>query len=385
MAYRILALTFLIFASAELFAITVACEGVAVVESTQEFARETALSNSNESCVRNALFKIYGEETVKNNEWRLRKIYGQAQSFIISSKVVSEELRPELNSYMVNVEATVNESDVKSYVTENGIALVGEKVRTVLPLIVERTSLDGEGAFWWGVTGKFEPKKTFSDIEKALATYLSQGNFILIDPFESQLFSQVPESYRYMNMKLKELADIGRIFGAGMVATGYIWTGCKKETGASKTVCETTLSVQMVSTETSKITAAKRTTEKWSADSGGEARTVSRARACKIVAESIVFQLSKGWDKRVSSNFKVTVKGIKSYDLYSRVKKCLIGSQVPGLYSVVERYQGRGLLVLEGERRSDTNIIRGAIESKCFSDMGSEVIVIDANAVEVKI
>ncbi len=385
MAYRLLALAFILLLHFDVFATTVECDGASVVDITQEIARETALKNSNESCVRNTLFKIYGEDTVKNNEWRLKKIYGEAQSFITSSKIISEELRPELNSYMVTVEATVNENDIKNYMTENGIALVSEKVKTVLPLIVERTSIDGEGEFWWGTSGKFTPKKTFSDIEKALAMYLSQGNFILMNPFESQINVQVPESYRYMDMKLNELADFGKLFGAGLVASGYVWTDCKKETSAGKTACETTLSVQIISTETLKITAAKRTTEKWSTEKKEEAQTISRARACKVVAENLVYQLSKKWDKRASSNFRISVSGVKNYAQYSKIRNCLLGSQINGLYGVVERYQSRGLFVFEGERRSDTNIIQNSIESKCFSDLGADISTSGADMIEIKI
>ena len=385
MAYRFLALVFILLLSFDIFAITVECGGTAVVESTQEMAREVALKNSNESCVRNTLFKMYGEDTVKNNEGRLKKIYGKAQSFITSSNIVSEELRPELNSYMVAVEATVNENDIKSYITENGIALVGEKVKTVLPLIVERTSADGEGEFWWNASGRFTPKKTFSDIEKALAMYLAQGNFILMNPFENQMSAQVPESYRYMEMKLNELANFGKLFGAGLVASGYVWTDCKKETSAGKIACETTLSVQIISTETLKISAAKRTTEKWSAEKKEEAKTVSRARACKVVAESLVYQLSNKWDKRASTNFRISISGVKNYVQYSKIKSCLLGSQIQGLYSIVERYQSRGLFVFEGERRSDTSIIQSSLESKCFADADAEFAVVGSDIIEVKI
>ena len=385
MVRRLLIFSFLFLIGTPVFAITVACDGTALVESTQDFARETALSNANESCVRNALFKIYGEETVKNNEWRLRKIYTDSSTFITSSRIISEEFRPDLNSYIVNMEASVNEADIKNYITENGIVMASEKAKTVLPLIVERTNSSGDGEYWWGSSGKFAPKKTFSDVEKALAVYLAQGNFILMDPFEDQISGQIPESYRYMEMKLNELSELGRLFGAGLVASGYIWTDCKRPNSAAKTLCETTLSIQMISTETSKISAAKRATEKGTADNPQEAKTISRARACKLVADSLVYQLSKKWDKRLSNNFKVSIRGIRTYGLYSKIKKCILGSQIPGLYSVVERYQSRGLFVFEGERRSDVNIILNSLESNCFSEMGTEVTTANTEMIEIKI
>jgi hypothetical protein len=371
--------------STEIFAVNVICNGVGLIETSQELARQTAINNSSVSCIRNLLSNLYGEENISNNEFRLNKVYSEADSFISSTRIVSEGFDPDINSYVVNVEAVVNENDLKGYLTENGIVLMTEQTQKVLPLIVERNSSEGEGTFWWGTVGKFEPKKNFSDIEKALASYLSNSNFILIDPFETELSARVPDSYRYMEMKLNELSELGKIFGAAMVASGYVWTVCKRENNASKHTCETTLSVQMVSVQTSKILAAKRTTEKWTAEKEDEARTVSRARACKIVSESLIYQLSKKWDKRNSTNFKVYIKGVRTPSTYSKLRKCMLGNQIAGLYNVVDRYHARGLLVMEGERRSSVNAIESSLVSKCFNDIDYELIQTKQEMIEFRI
>ncbi len=378
MAYRFLIWCSALIISTNLFAVNVICNGLGL-------DRQTALSNSSVSCVRNLLSNLYGEENIRNNEFRLSKVYSEADSFISSTRIVSEGFDPEVNSYTVNIEAVVNENDLRNYLTENGIVLMTEQTQKVLPLIVERNSSEGAGSFWWGTVGKFESKKSLSDIEKALASYLSNSNFILIDPFETELSARVPASYRYMEMKLSELSELSNIFGATMVASGYVWTVCKRENNASKSTCETTLSVQMVSSQTSKILGAKRTTEKWVAEKEEEARTVSRARACKIVAESLIYQLSKKWDKRSASNFKVYIKGVRTPATYSKLRKCMLGNQIAGLYNVVDRYHARGLLVMEGERRSSVNVIEGSLASKCFNDIDYELIQTKQEMIEFRI
>ncbi|MFH1223310.1 MAG: hypothetical protein V1647_03085, partial [Pseudomonadota bacterium] len=343
-----------------------------------------AYNDACKTAVRTVLINMYGEDVVKQNEWQLIKVYKDARSFVMGSQIISEKQNTDVDNYSVKLELNVDSSALRESIVEKGISLSGEKILTILPLIVERNSADGNGQYWWGKDEKgLAPKKSFSDIERALARYLSQGNFTLVDPYSNQLSSSIPESYKYMELKTSELTQLGKLFITGLVASGYVWSVCPKNETPNKNTCETTLSIKIISADTGKIVAAKRANEKATAPDTDEAKTVSRAKACKTVSDSLLYQLARKWDKNTATNFKIVIKGVKDFGSYTRIKQALGG--VTGLNNVVDRYQGRGLLIFEGDKRGASAGLSDTILSKCFPDGGASIASQSESLVEIKV
>jgi len=358
-------------------------EGSALIEGNIEKAKSAAFDDACQSAVRTSLIKLYGADVVKQNELLLMKVYKQAKtSFIVGSQIISEK-ESGADTYNIKLEVDVDEDALREFIAEKGISLSGQKILSILPLIVERTSADGKGEYWWGKenTG-IASKRSLSDIEKALAKYLSRGNFTLVDPYTDQLASNIPESYKYMELKTAELVQLGKLFATGLVASGYVWTDCSKSDLTNKNACETTLSLQVISSDMSKIVAAKRAHEKAEASDVQEARTVSRAKACQTVSDSLVYQLSRRWDKRPATNFRIVIKGIKDFANYTKTKNCLSG--ITGLNNVVDRYQSSGQFVFEGDKRGGSADIHQMILSKCFPG-GATVVEQNEDHVEISI
>ncbi|MEI6092871.1 MAG: hypothetical protein WCQ47_04220 [bacterium] len=381
-------LFFLLFLSINLQAIEpLVVDGSAVIEGNPSKAKDDALNNAYESALKNVVSSLYSEDVVKANDLKLAKMYKKAGSFITSSKVIYQKQNSDVDSMDVRVQVTVDVQSMKEYMAENGIVLSGDKLSTILPLIVERTSAEGQGQYWWGEASKngLAVKKSFSDIEKALSKYFAQSNFSLIDPYSNQLSSNVPDSYRYMDLKSQELIKLGQLFNTGIVSTGYVWTSCKRTEELSQTTCDTNLSIQVLSTETGKIIAAKRTQEVGVASTNDEARTISRARACKTVADSVISQLTHKWDKRSASNYTVILKGLKDYSKYLKIRDVLTGRQIPGYTNVIERYQSNGTLIFEGEKRGASQSLQSNIMSKCFDNGGASVINSDDSSLEIQV
>ncbi|MCX6112578.1 MAG: hypothetical protein NTY22_04730 [Proteobacteria bacterium] len=362
-------------------------DGSAMIEGYISKAKNDALNNAYESAVKTTIVNLYSEQIVKTNEFKLAKLYKKAASFITSSKVIYNKQNTDVDSMDVRVQVTVDTAAIKEYMAENGLSLSEDKISTILPLIVERTSQEGEGQYWWGDASKsgLVTKKSFSDIEKALSKYLAQYNFSLIDPYSNELSSNVPDSYRYMELKAPEIIKLGQVFHAGLVSTGYVWTSCKRKKELNQTSCDTNLSVQIISTDTGKVVAAKRAQETGQALTNDEAKTISRARACKTVSDSLVYQLNRKWDKRTASNYQVVFKGLKDYTKYLKIRDILTGRQIPGYTNVVERYQSKGSLVFEGEKRGSSQTIQNNIISKGFPDGKVRIIKADDTSIEIEI
>lgn len=378
----------LFFLSINLLAIEpLVVDGSAVIEGNLSKSKEEALNNAYETALKNTISSLYNEDAVKANELKLVKMYKKSTSFITSSKIIYQKQNSDVDSMDVRVQVTVDVQAIKEYMAENGIVLNEDKFSTILPLIVERTSVDGEGQYWWGEANKngLAEKRSFSDIEKALSRYFAQYNFSLIDPYSNQLYSNVPESYRFVDLKSQELVKLGQLFNTGLVSTGYVWTSCKRTEELNKTSCDTNLSIQVLSTETGKIIAAKRSQETGFAPTNDEARTISRARACKTVSDSIMYQLTHKWDKRAASNYKVVVKGLKDYTRYLKLREQLTGRQIPGFTNVVERYQSNGSLTFEGEKRGGTQSLQENIMLKCFSDGDARIVNSNEDSLEIQI
>ncbi|MEI6079526.1 MAG: hypothetical protein WCQ53_02675 [bacterium] len=365
----------------------IVADGTAMIEGNPSKAKEEALNNAYESALKTVLANMYSEDAIKANETKLNKIYKKASGFISSSKIIFQKENTDVDSMDVRVQVTVDVSAIKELMAESGISLSGEKISTVLPLIVERTSSEGQGQFWWGDASKggLVTKKSFSDIEKALSKYFAQHNFNLVDPYSNELSSNVPESYRYMDLKAPELVKLGQAFNTGLVSTGYVWTTCKRKEELNQTTCDTNLSLQVLSTDTGKVIAAKRAQETGVAATSDEARTVSRARACKTVADSVVYQLTHKWDKRQASNYQVTLKGLKDSAKYAKIREILVGRQIAGYSNVVERYQSRGSFVFEGEKRGSAASVQSNILSKCFPEGNAQVTKGDENSLEIQV
>ena len=369
----------------------IVADGSAVIEDgNSSKAKEDALNSAYEFALKTTIANLYSDDAIKANATNLSKIYKKAEKFISSSKIIFQKENTNVDSMNVldvRVQVTVDVPAIKELMAESGISLSGEKISSVLPLIVERTSSEGQGQFWWGDASKggLVTKKSFSDIEKALSKYFAQHNFNLVDPYSNELSSNVPESYRYMDLKAAELAKLGQAFNTGLVSTGYVWTTCKRKEELNQTTCDTNLSLQVLSTDTGKVIAAKRAQETGVAATNDEARTVSRARACKTVADSVVYQLTHKWDKRQASNYQVTLKGLKDSAKYTKIREILVGRQIPGYSNVVERYQSRGNLVFEGEKRGSAASVQSNILSKCFPEGNAQVTKGDENSLEIQV
>jgi hypothetical protein len=182
-----------------------------------------------------------------------------------------------------------------------------------------------------------------------------------------------------MELKVPELIELGKTFGVGLIASGYVQTDCKKEDNS----CSTVISLQMISSDTGKIIAAKRVVETGTTKDINEAKVISRAKACQSAAASILGQMAKKWGKKNASNYKLVFKGIKNYPTYVKLRVCLMGG-VTGLSSVMERYMAKGNFVFEAEKRGVTDIGQNVI-AKCYPDGGAIVSEQTENFVEIKV
>jgi hypothetical protein len=95
--------------------------------------------------------------------------------------------------------------------------------------------------------------------------------------------------------------------------------------------------------------------------------------------------MKHNWDKRPAARFKVVIKGIKNYDTYLNTREVLVGKQIAGFNNVVERYQSRGEVVFEGERREDAGQVSQEIISKCFNAEHTSVTESNENILEVNL
>ena len=112
---------------------------------------------------------------------------------------------------------------------------------------------------------------------------------------------------------------------------------------------------------------------------------ISRAKACKTVADSLIYQLNSKWDKRTASNYRVTFTGLKDYAKYLKIRDLLVGRQIPGFTNVTERYQSKDSLIFDGEKRGTSQTIQDNIISKGFSDGKVHVLKADDSSMEIEV
>lgn len=375
-------------------------EGSAAIGEDANAARNDAMKNAYQFAINSALYKTYNRELIDQNQFKLMELYEKADSFITSTKILSEEQNMDSQTVDVSLQVEVDVPAIKEYLAERGISLSSERISTILPLIAEKSS----------VVDLYPVEKTdFSDVERILARSFAQNNFSFINPYlvstkpapaslepvnigDASTGDKVlvvdtglPSSASYTELKATELVKLGRRFNAGIVCSGYVWTNCTSNLALNRTDCETNTSLQLLSTDTSKILAARRVQEKSSSSDPENARLTSRTKAFKIISDSLLYQMKHNWDKRPASRFKVIIKGIKNYDTYLNAREVLVGKQIAGFNNVVERYQSRGKVVFEGERRGDANQVSQDIISKCFNAENASVTQSDENILEVNL
>jgi hypothetical protein len=354
-------------------------EGTARIEAGEDQARVLATKDAYKDGVKKALTVMYGEPAVRANELKLTPLYNDAKTYILGSQQLQEKLDSSLQTLSIKLNVNVDKGALQDYLSSKGISLTSEKNMMILPLIVERSG-DNSGEFWWKDSSKdTAQKKSFSDIEKALSIYFAQSSYSLIDPYQNALSSQVPQSYRYMELKVPELIELGKTFNVGLIANGYTQTNCKKDDNS----CSTVVSLQMISTDTGKIIAAKRAVETGSAGDVDEAKTISRAKACQAAAGSILSQMTKKWQKRSASSYRVVFKGLNDYASYAKLRACLMSGGVGGLSNVIERYMTKGNMVFEAEKRGAADTGQTII-AKCYPSGGASVLDQSQNFVEIK-
>jgi len=353
-------------------------EGTGRIELDELQARDSATKDAYKDAVRKTLVMIYSEPAIRANEARLAPIYNEAQKYILESQQVMEKQDSTLKTISLKFNVNVDKDALQVALSEKGISLTSEKNLMILPLIVEKAD-NNNVDFWWKEGNNASVKKGFSDVEKALSVYFAQSSYSLIDPYQNSLSTQVPQSYRYMELKMPELIGLGKTFGVGLIATGYVQTDCKKEENS----CSTVVSLQMISTETGKVIAAKRAVETGTAKELGEARTVSRAKACQTAAASVLAQMTKKWGKKSASSYKVVFKGIKDYPTYNKLRGCLM-SGITGLSSIAERYMTKGNFVFDAEKRGAANIGQ-SILLKCYADGTANLTEQSDNFVEINV
>lgn len=354
-------------------------EGTARIEVGEDQARDLATKDAYKDAVKKTLTVMFGEPAVRANELKLTPLYNDAKTYILESQQLQEKLDSGLQTISVKLNVNVDKDALQEYLSSKGISLTSEKNMMILPLIVERSG-DNSGEFWWKDNSKdaTAQKKSFSDIEKALSIYFAQSGYSLIDPYQNALSSQVPLSYRYMELKVPELIELGKTFNVGLIATGYVQTDCKKDDNS----CSTVVSLQMISTDTGKIIAAKRAVETGSAGDADEAKTISRAKSCQTAAGSILSQMTKKWQKRTASSYRVVFKGLNDYASYAKLRTCLM-SGINGLSSVIERYMTKGNMVFEAEKRGTSDTGQNII-AKCYPGGGASVLNQSQDFVEIK-
>ena len=178
---------------------------------------------------------------------------------------------------------------------------------------------------------------------------------------------------------------MGKLFAVELVAKGYIETTCKEDALNAKTDCETAISLQIISVDTGRIVASKRVVEKSSDPVSKNAKTISRAVASKAVSDSIVYQLTKRWENRPASTFKIILSGLNSYEKYMQLRNVIISGNIKGLTAIVERHQSKGAIVFEGERRAKASRVHKNIISKCSAENKIEVKGKDDDFIEIEL
>jgi hypothetical protein len=358
---------------------SITAEGTARVEAGDDQARDLATKDAYKDAVKKTLTNMFGEQPVRANELKLTPLYNDAKTYVLGSQQLMEKQDTTLKTLSIKLNVNIDKDALQDYLSSKGISLTSEKNMMVLPLIVERSG-DNSGEFWWKDSSKdASQKKSFSDIEKALSIYFAQSGYSLIDPYQNALSAQVSQSYKYMELKVPELIELGKNFNVGLVANGYVQTDCKKDDKS----CSTVVSLQMISTDTGKVIAAKRTVETGSADEVSEAKTISRAKACQTVAGSILSQMTKKWQKKSASSYRLVFKGLNDYASYAKLRSCLMSGNVGGLSNVIERYMTKGNMVFEAEKRG-TSDSGQTIITKCYPEGGASLLSQTQDFVEIK-
>ncbi len=338
-------------------------EGSAVLSSNLANARSSAVDNAHQFALNVFLSSLYGSDVVNENQFKLLDLYENTAPFIISSKIISEEENEDSQTFDVKLQVEFNPNALREYLAERGISLSSDITSRILPLIVEKAS---------GMQSDVLEKIDFTDVERQLARFFAQHNFNFINPYLTSGFNvsdrKLPSSRSYMDLKAPELLSIANSFNAGMVCSGYVWTNCTTNRALNRTDCETNVSLQLLSTDTSKVLAARRVQERSSSSDANEARENSRIRAFRTISDSLLYQLKQNWDKRPAASFKLVVSGIKNYATYLKLRDLLVSRQIAGFTNVVERYQSPTELVFEGERRGELSAISNEIITKAFPD-----------------
>ncbi len=387
MAFRILICIFMLCVVPSLSADEIIVEGSSAMGDNATAARNDAMKNAYQFAVNSALYKLYDRDLVDQNQFKLMELYDKADSFITSTKILSEEQNTDSQTVDVRLQIEVDMPAIKEYLAERGVALSSERISTILPLIAEKASLTETNGL---------EKTDFSDVERSLARFFAQNNFSFINPYfrrpstvadsQAQTTNQMlPRSSSYTEIKAPELVKLGRRFNAGLVCSGYVWTNCTGNVALNRTDCETNTSLQLLSTDTSKVLAAKRVQETASSSDPESARTASRAKAFKVISDSLLYQMKHNWDKRPAAKFKVVIKGIKNYGTYLKARDVLVGKHVSGFNNVVERYQSKGEVVFEGERRADVNQVSRDIVAKCFGAEDVSITKRDDSVLELNL
>jgi len=365
--------------------VTVEVEGTSLIEKNSSGYKKEALQEAFQKAVQIGLGNLYNTDVLKKNEWRLKTIvYNNLSNFVSGYKIVAEEKTTQV--YKVKVSVVVDTGKLSDQINQQGLGMGQTSAPRILPLIAEKKSSGNVDSWWLETSGGFDFKKTFTDIEKAIATYMTERNFVLIDPYSHELSASVPQSYKYLQIKVPEAQQLGILFGVDLILKGYVATSCSTDAVVDKTSCETSLSLQVISVATGRIVASKKAVEKAESNVANEAKVISRAKVCKTVVESILVQLSQNWKNKSTKLFKVIVKNMNSYEKYKKFREVITGSdKTKGLTGMLERYQSSDAVVFEGEIRDNVDTVVRNLIANLNPDLNAVVLSKGDNSVEVEL
>lgn len=337
--------------------------GTAAIEKKNvNLAKENAKNDALRLGLEKAISSVYESESVKSNEWVLRKkVYSVPSSFVNGYKDLEYNIYEKASVVEAKLTVIIDLDMLREKLIEQGIFLSYVGTNTILTLIYDNSGFS-------------------ESVISSLAIDFSKKGFSFLDTANHHLKDELPNAVEFSNLSLEKILEIGNLFNVNLVANGYINTECKKI--INEFSCTTNFYLKIVSVSSGKVLAFKNISKTENAKIESEARKISVENAVRPISESITSQLDESY-QNIYIKFKVSIKGVNRYEEYKAIKDFL-SKKLDGYESVVERYQASGLIVFEGRRKKDIESLKRDIISNLFKDLEFTVSE-SSNSLEIQI
>lgn len=306
-------------------------------------ARADAINDAIKKTVQGALETLLSAVQISQNYNLIdENIINKSQQYITNYKVVSEKAIG--NIYQVTIQTKILKTKLKEDLFVLGLLSTKKDSIKTLVMLAEEDIESSRFNYWWQDIDNYENKGRSS---KVLETKLAENKFHIIDIYEGDIFSNIPDFYKDESLSVDAISYIGKLYNADIVIYGKTHIlPSKPITGSSSKSIHAIVSLSAINIQTGQVLLSSENEEMSDYDGLNDAFK----KATSLLAERMISLISDKLNNSEGGHttIKMSISGITSYSSFMKFQES-IQKEAKGVQKIHQRGFSAGKAKLEIE------------------------------------